>query len=373
MTPPLQRQTASDSLYQHLRQRLQGRRNGFRLPAEAELTQGASIGTLRKALARLAEEGWVAPAEGKGWKVTAKARGNRVAIVNDVDLVAHPSQTRLYRIREAERSLRALGHDTSLYLGTTVSSPEPPSGISCPQFHKDLEEGWLSGVLGLWGYLGEPLTARLKEANIPVVGLAAFYEEMVTHDTLAYVSHALDALARRGRRKVAYIGAISSWNFGGEDHDRPAQICRKMAEKGLEVREQWIRQDWHPSISAGRWSAFRELWTSHKDRPDALILNSAAGWQEIRTALESFRLSIPEDLDVVLPREKEAPIAPGVALEFSFDTDRLVSESVGLLHARMSGQPVATPRLYLDAWREDATPAAAPLPFEPPLSLAEVF
>ncbi len=368
--PSLDRTRSGDLLQNRLRSALRGRRNGFRLPTEKELAGDyhVSLPTVRKALVSLSEEGLILPTEGKGWKVTAKARSERIALLYELDLAQTPvAHSHLLRIQESKRLLEALGYEVSLYLGDARHTSSAPVELTCRQFIKDHEAGLFSGVLGLWGHLGEKWTASLKAAGVPVVGFAPFYENMVSYDTLAYIRRALELFKQRGRQRVAYLGTPAGWNIGGRDQERLARIKQLMVASGLKTDDEWLRQEWHHSTVAGRWSSFRELWTARRERPDALILHSVGAWHEVENALSSFNLTLPHDLDIAIASETPLSLLPGMegTLQFHFDSRIMIRQAVELLHDLLQGNPVASSRRYVDAWHYAGDPETTPLQAAP--------
>lgn len=171
---------------------------GDRLPAETTLAEhyGASVPTIRRALAALADEGLVDRRQGSGTYVIARPRVRRLAMERyRADLSATPEQPQTsftkdqgisWEQYQLERDYSQVAADADLaeMLGVEVDAPllrrhfvfyaaGQPSQISTNFLPWDLvggtpvadpeREPWPGGTLAQAAYLGHPIT-RVEEA-----------------------------------------------------------------------------------------------------------------------------------------------------------------------------------------------------------------
>lgn len=353
---PLSRFTLQDHLHISLHERIGGGSRGFRLPAEKELAEefGVSVPTLRKALGKLAGEGVLTTSDGKGWCVTDRAMDRRVALLCDLDLttIGSSPQPMLKRIQGCRRLLEQAGYGVNIYLGDAESVERAPEKLTSKQFLKDMETRGFAGVIAIWAYPDQEWTDRLKELNIPMVGFGMLHEHRVAYDVESYVRPALKLLKKRGVNRVAFLDSVSQWRIGEHDKKRLRDVRQWIDESGLETRESWIRQDWHPSVDGAGWSSFRELWTSDRVRPEAVMLSGPRLWSSVEQAVRSLKIRIPEELQIVITGDLSATPRPYPipTTQFLFDTAVLAREAVDILLGLMSGRKMESTRRMVSAW-----------------------
>ncbi len=371
--PLLNRTTLSAHLEGQIRTRLRAGRGGLRLPPEKEMAQefAVSVPLVRRALETLEKESLVESMPGRGWKIPADAKEPCIAILYDLDITGPSTgSSHLVRIQESKRLFEAAGYRVAIYLGDHITSAQPPARLTCEQFQADLADRRFSGVLAPWAYPDPAWTKALKEAGIPLVGFGLLHENMVSYDFEGYIRLAIEAFKQRNRRRIACVGAVAEWNLGGHDRQRLELTRRLLTEAGFEVEASWVRQDWHHSIPAAGWSSFREIWTGGPTRPDGLILNTPRLWPDVKKAITSLQLAIPDDLDVILNREavsRNSSKSTG-AIELVYDTVVMVRKSVEMLLDLMEGRPVAENRCFVNAWSYTDAASLSTAPRERSLS-----
>lgn len=355
-TPELKANPLYAQAMERIRSWLSEKQVGERIDSESEYVRrlGVSLVTVRRALAELEREGVIEKRRGSRSVISDRGQAiKRVAVLYDRDIMSGSlSYGHLLRIQKSRLLLEQAGCPASLYLGDAYSSSTPPDNVTCQQFHRDLQNGLLSGVFSGWAYPNEKWVGALRAANIPLVGLGPLYENMVTYDFEAYIRRALVELKKRGRRRVAYIGSFSQWNVGVDDQKRAELIMKLIHEAGMQCSERWIRQDWHHSVTAAGWSNAREIWTSEKVHPDALILNSSSLWTDVRKSLDSMKVDYSHDLSVVMASEYSPTALPteDSVIRFLFDGEKMVQKAVQMLVNLMNGSEVKQRRQYVDAW-----------------------
>lgn len=345
----LNRETLQTHLEEKLKWRLGCRSRGLRLPVDKELAQEmeVSVPTLRKALEGLASKGYIESAEGSGWRVTHRVHDRRVAVLCDLE------EGYLSRTQECRRQLQQAGYAVNVYLGDLRSGENPPTRLSNRQFLEDLETRGFVGVIAPWAYPHREWKDRLDEMGIPLVGFGVLHEYAITYDMETYIKSALRLLKQKGVRHVAYLNGVTAWREKGYDEQLLNDVFRWIEESGLESKEEWVTQNWHRNVPGAAWSSFRELWTAHTVRPEAVILGVAPLWYGFEEAARSMGVRIPEEIQVVLAHDSmgsslwsRLPVT-----RFISDTSVHVRAGVNMLVDLMEGRPVENKCLHVDSWK----------------------
>lgn len=344
----LNRQTLQTHLEEKLKWRLGSRSRGLRLPVDKELAQEmeVSIPTLRKVLESLAGEGYIESAEGSGWRITHKIHDRRVAVLCDLE------EGYLYRTQECRRQLQQAGYAVNIYLGDLRAGESPPTRLSNRQFLEDLELRGFAGVIAPWAYPHREWKDRLDEMGIPLVGFGVLHEYSVAYDMETYIKSAISLLKKKGVRRVAYLNGVTAWKEKGHDEQLLNDVSRWIEESGLESKKEWVTQNWHRNVPGAAWSSFRELWTAHTVRPEAIILGVAPLWYGVEEATRSMGIRIPEDLQVVLAHDSMGTSSWNhlPVTRFISDTSIHVRAGVNMLIDLMEGKDVNNKSLCVDSW-----------------------
>ncbi len=339
---------AKDNLRRHL---LSPRKSGYKLPATGTLAAefGVSVPTIRKALAELVDEGLLEAAKGSGYFVTDKGTGCApVALLYDLDLGFFPNANiSALNILECQSALARLGRESRVYLGRKPHG-EKSTRLDALALLTDLEAGRLAGVIDLSGRPSAKLQALVARRGVPLLGVGRDYTRGIRLSFEDFFRKALDVAFARGRRKVAFCAM--KYLHSDRNHDSQ-EVKRILSGAGVEVRNAWIREDWHNSWSGGGWDSFRRLWQAFEEKPDALVLGSPAFRHEIQVAMNDFGLRHPDDLLVVSAATRGDPLNtcfpwPRIEADPALKANLLC----GLMDDVLEGRPVDTRMRTVDVW-----------------------
>lgn len=369
MNPRLQRTPLFLQVAKSFRKEILHLPAGTKLDTDIGLSRrfGVGVSVIREALSILAREGLITRHVGRGTFTAAASSSKPIAILCDLDLCALPyPHVMLNRIQEVRRQVEARGRKAIIYLGDQPPVAEAPQSLTSKAFFEDMEAEKFAGVIATWGLPQESWTPRLREMGTPLVGFSLLYENTVSEDFEAFVRRALEALKKRGRRRIAYLGAVAQWNLAGHDAQRTKDVARWFAEAGIEFRPEWFCQRWHHSLHGAGWTSFREMWISRKEKPDGVIIPSYATWPDTRRALVSLNIKVPTNLDVVLSRDTGnlAYWPASDTIQIALDQRKVAREAVNLLFDLMTGKPGIETRRVVDAWFVIEPSSDAPHPEE---------
>src|SRR5690606_12813728 len=151
---------------------------------------------------------------GRGTFTAIPKQDKPIAILCDLDLSAPQTYSYLERVLEVRRQIEEHGRSAVIYLGNNTGPvTTPPEALTCKSFLRHASEDRFAGVIAVWGLPQESWTVPLQRSGIPVVGLNLLYEYAAIDDFEAFVRLALKSLRKRGRKRIAYLGAISNWNL----------------------------------------------------------------------------------------------------------------------------------------------------------------
>lgn len=294
-----QRRPLYQQAVEALRERLSAMFPGDCLPSEKSLAAefGVSLVTIREAIRILASEGRLDRKQGKGTFVAAPRNGV-MAIAIDQDIFdSHTSSIYPRIAQEVRRLLEKEGLPSRLYIGCN-----PPAvakyDFHCPEFFRDLKENRIRGLIGVLLYGKAPWLSDLGSRGIGMTGLGEDKECGVVGDVRNFYSSAVDELARRGRRRIAFLG----WRgFPGHIQTGHANLFREiLAEAGLPIVEEWIKDDTYPPLKGGGWEAFREIWSAQAGRPDGLLMTDDFFLNDAFLAMASLGVRVPEQMEIAV-------------------------------------------------------------------------
>ena len=308
---------------------------GGKLPALHELsaTLGVSPTTLRTAQALLVQEGWLDVRHGSGVYATSRVQRRVIGIVSEMDLL-HPRATpfvseaaRLLRDALTERGLR-----TELYVGTVVPWSDSVAP-TCLRFFEDFNAGRLDGVVVVNAPRNEPWQHLEKDESFPWVSVAY---DVLTPDAKQLVELGVRQLQEQGCRRVAMLG------WGGASLQK---VLRDAAHaSGVEVRDKWMRTDFHPWLTAAGWAEFREAWSAYTKKPDGLLILDDGLFSEAVVAIDELRIRVPDQMRVVTHANKGAGVRYTFPVTLLQNDPALVAKilETKLLKA-MKGEPRGEP------------------------------
>ena len=325
------------SLYEQIAQRLLSRirkeyQPGDRLPSEAALSKelGVSAITLREALSVLAYRGVIERRHGSGTYVLDPTASQWIAIVTNLDL-SHPNLS--YFHRRVAYHLRSLlsdgGFKVRIYSGAAAGSPSLTQGSDLPAaILDDLKLAVVRAII----YLPSSGWEIFRDAGIPLVGTDPGIPLSVTLPTDDFLHSAMRSLSEQGCKKVALLGWEHSFST--------KEWMESLSRHGLSSEAKWFRSDLDYSSSDAGWSAFHELWRSHKAKPDGLIINDDILFREVSLAILSERIQVPRDLKVFTHYNQGSRIIlPFPCTIFDVDPDMHARELAGLCKLAVGPKP----------------------------------
>ena len=269
------------------------------LPSEKLLAAeyGVSLVTIREAIRILTSEGRLERKQGKGTFVIAPKDGV-IAIAIDQDIFdSHTSSIYPRIAQEVRRLLEKEGLPSQLYIGCNLPAAAK-YGFPCPEFFRDLEGNRIRALIGVLLYGKAPWLSRLSQKGIGVAGFGEDKECGVNEDNRGFYSAAVSELICRGRHRIAFLG----WRgFPGHVQTGNANLFREiLAEAGLPVVEDWIKDDIYPPLKGGGWEAFREIWSARSGRPDGLLMADDFFLNDAFSAMGSLGIRVPEQMEVAV-------------------------------------------------------------------------
>lgn len=282
-----------------LRTEIAGMTPGDCLPPERVLGEryGVSRITVREAIRILVSEGRVERKRGNGTFVTVPREGV-IAIAIDQDIFDSRTSSIYPRMaQEVRRLLAKEGLPSRLYIGCNPPA-EAKADFICPEFFQDLKGNHIRGIIGVLLYGKAPWLQSLKAKGIEMVGFDEDKEYGVVEDVREFYVSAVSELVRRGRRRIAFLG----WEgFEGHVQTGHANIFREiLAEAGLPIVNDWIKDDVYPSLRGGGWEAFREIWSAKAGRPDGLLVSDDFFLGDTLTAMANLGIRIPEQMEIAV-------------------------------------------------------------------------
>lgn len=308
--------STSTPLFEHLAQRLtevlpEHYRVGDRLPPESELCRRfeVSITTLREALAILHSQGIIQKRHGSGnYFSSSQNRDRHVAVLIPWRTGGHTRMSPSLQV-SVEKLIDGLTQDRQpfkLYLGRQQQENNV-FVYRFPELHEALGRGTVSLAIKFMGRM-HPDTARaLANTKVLLCGNSPSSDIRIAHDLPGGIRKAVAWLAARGRSRIAYMDvlAMSEANVDAS-LERFSAYCEALCTARLSIVPDWVQRDFHPAQSGAGWSNVREIWTSHTEKPDALILSSETFLDDASEALRTLGIKIPEQLLLVSQKTRDS-------------------------------------------------------------------
>jgi DNA-binding LacI/PurR family transcriptional regulator len=347
----------ADELRKEIRTRCEP---GARLPSIDKLCRefGVSVNTMRIVLAALSGEGWVELRHGKGVFVREHKRSLTVAVVSDQDLLATQISSFFTQMTRSLRSFLAeQGAKVRVYIGT-IKPGSYDTHFTCDDFLEDLAAGRIDAVAVVSTFPKDELMKAVESAQVPLVGPLPFFAFGTGVDFQGVIREGLRRLHERGRRRIAIVG----WNASN-----PWDVFRvTMNDMGLEVREKWIRNDFSGSFPGNGWEDFREIWTAYPEKPDGLLVMDDFLFLDMRSALLSMHIRIPEHLWIVSLQNRDSLVPSPFPVTVAEADPTLIGEEHGrLLLKLIRHERIAQPQILAPVrWVEPAVgPEPSVVPF----------
>ncbi|HCE43095.1 MAG TPA: hypothetical protein DET40_06080 [Lentisphaeria bacterium] len=166
--------------------------------------------------------------------------------------------------------------------------------LNNPDFIKSLDEDGISGLI-IAGVHTDGILEFIGSCEIPMVladQMAGAGPVEITTDNLEGISLAFDHIYSLGHRKIGFIKG----NDNPAYRERFASFVYKMAEKGLEVRKEWIYEDENHVMATANWCS---KVLKGKNKPTAFICSNDYGALGVIRAASDCGIRIPSQLSVI--------------------------------------------------------------------------
>ena len=369
-TRKLKSATIHEQLVEILRKEIHTKyKVGDQLESLSQLAKrfGISPLTARIAVVTLTEEGLIERRPGSGCYVTNRRQGKPVGVYVAFDIF-QPQVSHFFRqlTGQLRRELEQQGVRVQLYIEKTV--PGVSDNVFCTEFADDIQAGRLAGaaVVGLWPMYWW-MTA-VEKTQLPVVGIEfhdepkLWYKNSVVLDYQKMVTDAIRHLLQVGRRRIA----IMSWQSGRTGmqwFNNYAPVARQLLDaQGVELRPEWIRGDLHPNMVGAGWEEFREIWSAHAEKPDALVVCDDILFRDVVPAIMELGIRVPEELLVVTHATKGSNITcPFPVVRLEYDPDRVAQTMAGMLLQLVRGEELPVANVEVSYEPHQATTVRSPI------------
>lgn len=291
-------------LARRLRQQLAAEYSiGDVFPGEMELAKrfDVSIVTMRQALASLAQEGLLERRQGRGTFVRQLPARPVVAIYTEHNIFnPQISRWHSYLVGYTRQSLDELGIANRVFVGRRDAmnmhdSRTPP--VTCPEFLRFIHSDEVAGVINISTNPHPLWTEPLERRGLPIVGTTPFNPIRVRRDAMLPLRHALNELIGTGRKNFGLLFWDDPTTPAGEYLRQT--FTEHLRSRGLSVHPEWMRGDLYPTLPGSGWEEFREIWTSARAKPDALVIADDCLIPDVATVIRELHLRVPEQLSLV--------------------------------------------------------------------------
>lgn len=301
--------TGSETKYRQIAQQLlqEIRDNmgpGDKLPTEVQLAErfGVHFMTIREALKVLQEGGVIQRQRAIGTTVLNPLGGNWVGILCEMNVFSPHSHSLFHRsvIYYLRKYLREHRIPSRVSIGETEPGSKPESNLTSLDFVADIEANRLAGVIALSVNPNEAWLQKLDKLGIPVIGSNRRFPNNVSTGSEGDTQRAVRTLMDYGRNRIAYMG----WVESAKSNELPPHLNDLLQCYPESLRREWIKYDIHPETPQAGATEFREIWSSSKEKPDALIVNDEHMMPDLERTLQEFKIRVPEDLLIIRHRTR---------------------------------------------------------------------
>lgn len=263
---------------------------GAFLPTERELqaTFGVSRGTVRRALAALAESGW---AELKPKRGVAAAMGPVADLGGNIAFIDHGDLVNERVFFGLSRTLQGTGFHL-IHVDSRTFGVEGAIEYA-------VDNGFVAAFL--WSKTGFPEEARVRAAQqkMPIIaldhGLRGIDTDLVAPDNFGGATTIVGHLARQGRKRIAVSGMIDMLEI---NHERFAGYLKAIFDHGITPSA----KDFVFCLTSGGQPPDTTLLArrlADPDRPDAVFVLQDMCVPPVVEAIFAAGLRVPEDVAVV--------------------------------------------------------------------------
>jgi DNA-binding LacI/PurR family transcriptional regulator len=308
--------------------------NGQNSPSQLALSQIFTLDRNRSALSK------------SGTSSESETGQPSIALFTELDIL-YPQLSRYfpYAFRSLRKYFLAAGYQTRLYTGRKLPAGSARANDPCyAQLFRDAARGEVCGVVALHAAFRweQDWAGQLAACGVSLVGDRPAFTHAVLFPHRQWISSAVRHLAAQGRKRFA----LASWLPGQAGATIVEAFRDEINRQGLNHRPEWIRRDLHPNKPGSGWAQFREIWTSHREKPDGLIITDDQLVPDVSAAINDLRVRVPDQLMLVAHANKGCPIRGPLPLtKLEFDTDASVRAIAKLMLKLVRGERVAEPQI----------------------------
>ena len=277
---------------------------GDKLATETQLAErfGVHFMTIREALKILQEGGVIQRQRAIGTTVLNPLGGNWVGIICEMNVFSPTSHSLFHRsvIYYLRKYLREHKIPSRVSIGESEPGSEPDSNLTSLDFIADIEANRLAGVIALAVNSDDKWIQKLQKQGIPVIGSNLKFPYNVATGDSSDTQRAVRTLLDYGRKRIAYMG----WVEASSKDTLPPHLDELLRCYPDNLRREWIKYDIHPETPHAGSTEFREIWSAHREKPDALIVNDEHMMPDLEASLAKMGISSPEDLLIIRHRTR---------------------------------------------------------------------
>ncbi len=284
---------------------------------------GVSVITVRQAMQQLCQEGLLERRHGSGTYVSEAAGRQRVPILVNGDIFEGAASYFWLKVtREIQRQLSAAGFETAIELD--------PKTLEDP--------GHIQGVMAIRATHGAVWSESLQQRSVPIISNDKHFTAYVENDVTKMIRDGTQYLIDAGceRLGVLRLGRVpvprdDAWILG--------PYIETLENAGLTFHEEWaICCDVQDHVGQS-WEAFRTMWQSEGEKPDALFITDDTLYQEAAMAILSLGISVPDELLVITHANTGSDVMyPFPTARLECDPVRFAATMVEMLRAGIAGE-----------------------------------
>jgi DNA-binding LacI/PurR family transcriptional regulator len=296
--------------------------------------------TIDRVIGDLRAEGLLESRRGSGIYVAQPANTLTIGILSELNLFVRESG--FYGL--LAMALHQCAPPETMRLRHYFFSSSEANATSYQHLLDDARAGHLDGLLclGTGGSCVQHLGIPRLDSSTP---------GRVYLDYRALVRMAVDALAARGRRRIALLSYDATQP--GMDANTFAEIgttfLDAVSATGAETRSQWmqtLRSD--QSLAVHGYQVFQHLWRQAGETPDAVVCVDDQATAGLLLAADALGIAMPDDLLIASHANSLDPQPdPSQVLRFEFDTLAIARELLARLRTRIAGHAPELPDIWV--------------------------
>jgi DNA-binding transcriptional regulator YhcF (GntR family) len=282
---------------------------GQKIPGDSDLAKrfDVSVVTVRQAVMLLLSEGMLERRQGSGTRVSEYLPPQHIALYTEQDILDRRLSDYVPNLFRSFRDFFEERYETRVYMGRRnlfYDGQDVPTAsereMTCPAFKDAINQYQLQGVVSILADSSDTWPELAREQGIVCVGSMQSGVDQVTPDRDLAIRQAVERLAQRGCKRIAML----DWFNSGQDKvETLANSVRcgfreALQAQGLAFVPQWVCGDIHPGPEHVGWQAFREIWSAHHHKPDALIVADDMLFTGVVQAIDDIGISVPDAMAV---------------------------------------------------------------------------